>query len=38
MNFGPNGEKDSIWTMVKENKKHKILNLVNLIGIDTIKC
>jgi len=33
MNFGPNGEKDSIWTIVKENKKHKILNLVNLIGI-----
>jgi len=29
MNFGPNGEKDSIWTIVKENKKHKILNLVD---------
>jgi len=37
MNFGPNGEKDSIWTIVKENKKYKTLNLVNLIGIDTIK-
>lgn len=37
MNFGPNGEKDSIWTIVKENKKFKTLNLVNLMGIDTIK-
>ncbi|HDK28092.1 MAG TPA: hypothetical protein ENG48_13520 [Candidatus Atribacteria bacterium] len=37
MNFSPNGEKDSIWTIVKENKKFKTLNLVNLMGIDTIK-
>ncbi|MBU4562120.1 hypothetical protein KKB17_01775 [bacterium] len=37
INFGPNGEKDSIWTIVRENNKFKTLNLVNLIGIDTIK-
>ena len=35
--FGPNGEKDSIWTIVRENNKFKTLNLVNLMGIDTIK-
>jgi len=37
INFGPNGEKDSIWTIVRENNKFKTLNLVNLMGIDTIK-
>ena len=35
--FSPNGEKDSIWTIVRENNKFKILNLVNLMGINTIK-
>ncbi len=37
INFGPNGEKDSIWTIVRENNKFKTLNLVNLMGIDTTK-
>lgn len=37
ISFSPNGEKDSIWTIVRENNKFKILNLVNLMGIDTTK-
>lgn len=34
--IGPNGERDSIWTIVRENKRYKVLNLVNLLGIDTV--
>lgn len=37
INTGPNGEKDSIWTIVRENKEFKTLNLVNLLGINSIK-
>jgi len=37
LNSGPNAEKDSVWTIVREKKEYKVLNLVNLFGIDTVK-
>ncbi len=37
VSIGPDAHKDTIWTTVRENKRFKVLNLVNLMGIDIIK-
>ncbi|MCK9524600.1 MAG: glycoside hydrolase family 66 protein [Limnochordia bacterium] len=32
--FSPHGDLDTVWTIVKENSDHVVINLINLLGVE----